>query len=130
MTKKKNRYKKIVHLTSLLFTSVLIYIGFLIVHVYSAIRFIQYGDEVLGSYDNRSHPLPITHAVISSMVIGGGLVLSVTILVIRISKSKKHDAQVGNGGGAEAATGFAQQTRTHWPVMLSAALISVNITYI
>ena len=105
-------------------------------HVYSVIRFIQYGDEVLSSYDNRSHPLPITHAAISSTVIGGGLVLSVTILVIRISKSKKHDSEVADSpSSVEAGTGSTQQTNTQqtniqWPAMLTAAMISVNITYI
>ena len=133
MTKKKNHYQKIVHLTPLLFTSVGIYICFLVVHAYSIIRFIQYGDEVLSSYQGKSHPLPIAHAAISSMVVGGGFVLSVTILVIRISKSKKHDAEVnlGNLSSAEAATGSTRQTtKTHWEVMLTAALISVNIAYI
>ena len=133
VTKKKNHYQKLVHLTSLLFTSVGIYICFLVVHAYSIIRFIQYGDKVLSSYQGKSHPLPIAHAAISSMVVGGGFILSVTILVIRISKSKKHDAEVnlGNLSSAEEATGSTRQTtKTHWQVMLTAGLISVNIAYI
>ena len=42
------------------------------------IRVIQYGDEVLSSYDNKIHSLHITDAVISSTVFGGGFVLSVS----------------------------------------------------
>ena len=132
VTEKKNYFKKLAHLTPLLFTSIGICIGFLVFHVYSVVRFIQYGDEVLSSYDNKSHPLPITHAVISSTVIGGGLVLSVTILVIRISKSKKHDSKVisDSPSSVEARTESTRQTKMQWPAMVTAAMISVNITYI
>ena len=94
VTKKKNYCKKLVHITPLIFTSIGIYMGFVIIHIYSAVRFIQYGDEVLSSYHGKSHPLPITHAVVSLTVIGGGFVLLVTVLAVRISKSKKHDAQL------------------------------------
>ena len=107
VTEKKNYCKKLIHLTPLIFTSVGIYIGFMIIHIYSAVRFIQYGDKVLSSYHGKSHPLPITHAVVSLTVVGGGFVLLVTILVIRILKSKKHDAQLQSlikQSDAEAAT--------------------------
>ena len=120
----QNHSKKLIHLTSLLFTSVGIYVCF---HV---IRVIQYGDEVLSSYDNKIHSLPITDVAILSTVFGRGLA---TILVIRISNSKKHDTEVtlGNLSAAEAAAGSRstrQTTKTHWPVMLTAAFILVNIT--
>ena len=107
----------------------------MIIHIYSAVRFIQYGDKVLSSYHGKSHPLPITHAAVSLTVVGGGFVLLVTILVIRILKSKKHDAQLQSlikQSDAEAATSSMRKTNTHkyWPAMLSAAMISVNITYL
>ena len=39
VTEKKNYCKKLAHLTPLIFTSVGIYIGFVIIHIYSAVRF-------------------------------------------------------------------------------------------
>ena len=131
ITKKKNYYKKLIHLTSLLLTGILLYIGFMITHIYSIIRLIQYGDEVLSSYNDKSHPLPIIHALISSTVNAGGFILFATILAIRISKSRKHDAQ-SNPRVTEATTttGSPRHGETHWPAMLAAALISVNISYV
>ena len=77
VTKKKFYYKKLIRMAPFLLTSIGINIGFIIIHILSVIRFIQCGDEVLDP-----NVLPIIHAVVSLLVIGGVLFLSVTILVI------------------------------------------------
>ena len=86
---KNSHYKKPVHTKPLILTSVLIFIGFFVVHVFSIISFIQYGQEVLSSKDYHSI-IPITHAVLSLLAIVVGFVLTVIFFTIRISKSKQH----------------------------------------
>ena len=52
--KTESHYKKPLHMKPLIFTNVLIWIGFLIVHVFSVTRFIQYGNKVLSSEDYQN----------------------------------------------------------------------------
>ena len=103
-------YKKVVHLLPLTLTGLGIYIGLLVIHIFSIVRLLEYGNEVLSSYYKY---LPIAHAVFSllTVIIGSGL--SVIFLVIRILRSKKD-----NNGNKE------------WSLMLTVTVISVNIFYL
>ena len=86
---KESHHKKPVHTKPLILTSVLIFIGFFIVHVFSIISFIQYGNEVMSSKDYHSI-IPITHAVLSLLAIVVGFVLTAIFLMVRIYKSKQY----------------------------------------
>ena len=107
--KTESHYKKPLHMKPLIFTSALIFIGFLIVHVFSIMSFIQYGKEVLSSKDYHSI-IPITHAVLSLLAIVVGFGLTVTCLRVRISKQ--------------------QQQQQKNVLLIPAAAISVNFIYI
>ena len=112
--KMENHYKKPLHMKPLIFTSVLIWIGFLIVHVFSVIRFIQYGNEVLSSEDYQNK-IPIAHAVLSLFAVVTGFVLTVISLRVRISKQQEEQQE---------------SNATLRPLLIPAAAISVNFIYI
>ena len=84
---KESHYKKPVHTKPLILTSVLIFIGFLVVHVFSIMSFIQYGQEIMSNKYYHSI-IPIIHAVLSLLAIAVGFVLTAIFFKIRISKSK------------------------------------------
>lgn len=112
----KIHYYKLIRRIPVTFTSVGICMSFLAIHLFSVGRFIQYGDEVLGSqkYTNK---MPIIHAILSAGMIAIGIILSVVILAIRITKSK---------GSTESQRNDDRQ----WTLMLPAVVISINIIYI
>ena len=89
---KESHYKKPVHTKPLILTSVLIFMGFLAVHVLSIMSFIQYGQEVLSS-KNYHIIIPITHAVLSLLAVAVGFVLTAIFFMVRISKSKPQQQQ-------------------------------------
>ena len=75
----------------LIFTTIWICIGFIVIHVFSVISFIQYGNEVLSS-ENYHIKIPLTHAVLSPLAIGIGFILTVLILILKVrSQSEKDD---------------------------------------
>ena len=112
--KTESHYKKPLHMKPLIFTSVLIWIGFLIVHIFSVIRFIQYGNKVLSSEDYQNI-IPIIHAVLSLLAVGTGFVLTVMSLRIRISKQQKQQQE---------------SNATLQELLIPAAAISVNFIYV
>lgn len=115
--KTESHYKKPLHMKPLIFTSALTWIGFLIVHAFSVIRFIQYGNEVLSSEDYHSI-IPIAHAVLSLFAVVTGFVLTVMSLRIRISKQEKQQEEQQESNAALR------------PLLIPAAAISVNFIYI
>ena len=106
----KDYYKKVVHLLPLILTGIGIYIGLLVVHIFSIVRLLEYGNKVLSS--NYTF-LSITHAVCSLLAVIIGFSLSVIFLVIKILRSKRGD-----------------KNNKKWYLMLPAAVISVNIFYL
>ena len=108
--KTESHYKKPLHMKPLILTSVLICIGFLIIHVLSVMSFIQYGDEVLSS-ENYHNIIPITHAVLSLLAVAIGFGLTTIFLKTKISKSKDVNPALQ-------------------PLLIPAAVISVNFVYI
>ena len=107
---KKDYYKKVVHLLPLTLTGIGIYIGLLVIHIFSIVRLLEYGNEVLSSYYKY---LPIAHAVFSLLAVIIGFGLSVIFLVIKILRSMKDD-----------------NNNKKWNLMLTSAVISVNIFYL
>ena len=106
--KDANHYKKPLHMKPLTFTGVGIFMGCFVIHIFSIMAFIQYGNEGLSS-ENYHNIIPIVHAGLSLLAIGAGFILTTTLLIIRISKSK-------NGPKT--------------PIQIPAAMISVNCIYI
>ena len=137
--KKKKYYIKVIHLRPFMFANVGITIGFLVVHIYSMIRFIQYGDEVLSSNDSKGHPLPLIHAALSLLAVIVGIVLSITISVIR-SKRIREDGNFKaiEDGRMAAKSELSDNEKKHnekkhnekKQLTLIATLISINIIYI
>ena len=90
--------------------------SFLVIHLFSVRRFIQYRDEVLGS-EKYTNKMPIIHAILSAGMITIGIILSVIILAIRITKSK-------------GSTESNRNDDRKWTLMVPAVVISINIIYI
>ena len=112
----KLQYYKLIRRIPVTFTSLAVCLSFLAIHLFSIRRFIQYGDDVLGS-ENYTNKMPIVHAILSLVMITIGVLLSVIILAIRITKSK---------GSTESKRNDNRQ----WTLMLPAVVMSINIIYI
>ena len=108
--KTENYVKKVIHRKPLIFASVGISIGFLIIHIFSVINSVRYCKEVLG-IENYHDKLPIVHAVFSLLAVAIGFTLTQKIL-----------------------SGNSKVRRDHYEVQkelrLPIAVISVNIIYI
>ena len=107
---KKDYYKKVIHLVPLTLTGIGMYISFVVIHIFSIIELLQYGNEVL-----NINYLPIAYAVISLLAVITGFVLSVIILVIKILRSKKDN-------------NYKNSKKQN--IKLTAAVISVNLFYL
>ena len=108
--KTDNYVKKVIHRKPLIFASVGISIGFLIVHVFSVINSILYCKEVL-NIKNYHDKLPIVHAVLSLLAIAVGFTLTQKILSNNSKVRRDH---------------YEVQKKLRLPI----AVISVNIIYI
>jgi len=107
--KDENHYKKPLHMKPSIFTGVVIFVGCFVIHIFSIMAFIQYGNEVLSS-ENYHNIIPIILAGSSLLAIGAGFVLTAKLLKLKISKSK--------------------DDTTIQPSQIPAAVISVNCIYI
>ena len=102
--------KKVMHRNPLIFASIGISIGFLIIHIFSIIDYTLYGKEVLSteSYHNK---LPIMHGIFSLLAIAVGFILTQKILSDNSTVRKEY---------------HEEQRQLRIPV----AVITVNIIYI
>ena len=108
--KMDNYDKRVIHRNPLIFASIGISIGFLIVHIFSIINSILYCNEVLSneSYHNK---LPIVLAVLSLLAVAIGFILTQKILSDNSKVRRNH---------------YEVQKELRLPI----AVISVNIIYI
>lgn len=104
----KNFYRKLIHWVPLLCTGTMTCVSLFAIHIFSLVRFVQYADEVLSS-ETENRAMGIMYTVLSLLAVITGIVFSVTVLMRRISKSKKD-------GNKE--------------IMVTAVVISVNIIYV
>ena len=102
--------KKVMHRNPLIFASVGISIGFLIIHIFSIIEYTIYAKEVLSteSYHNK---LPIMHGIFSLLAIAIGFILTQKIL----------------SDNSTVREGYHEEQRH---LRIPVAVISVNIIYI
>ena len=100
-------YRKLIHWVPLICTGVVTCVGLFAIHIFSIVRFVQYGDEVVrNEKENRS--IAILYAMLSLLAVITGIVFSVTVLMRRISKSKDGNKEL----------------------MVTAVVMSVNIIYV
>ena len=120
--KEKNIKKELIQKNTLVFTSIVISIGFFVIHVFSIAKFIQYGDKVL-NHKVYHNIIPIVHGVLSLSAILTGLVLSQIVLYCNYSKVTKD----GNG---DIDVSYLQRKDDYKALRLPIAVISLNIIYV
>lgn len=114
----KYKYKTLINWTPLTCTGILTIIGFSVIHIFSVIRFKQYGDEVFSS-ENHIQIMLIIYNILSLATFYIGFALSAIILAKKVKEKKQN----GNKEKKE-------NRNKEWLLLLTAAVISMNFIYV